>query len=240
MAAMARTLVGVDGCAGAWLAVMQQMGSASLEARLHSDPASLVRHYPDDALICVDVPIGLPSSGSRDCDREARRLLRRPRQSRVFPAPIRPTLSARTREEASAIGRRTDGRGVGTQAWGIFPYVRAWDELLRRQRSLCSRVLEVHPELCFYAMNQDRPMRYPKKSPEGAHERRRLLDSVYGAEPVVAALEGLAGSRFGLDDYYDSLAALWTAGRVASGKVQSVPAESRQEDPYGLTMAIHY
>lgn len=237
---MARVVVGVDGCAGAWLAVMQQMGSASLEARLHPDPASLVNQYPEDALICVDVPIGMTDRGPRLCDRAARRLLGWPRQSSVFSAPIRPVLAALTREEASEVGRKTDGRGVGAQAWCIFPYIKLWDDLLNAQPDLRLRVLEVHPELSFYAMGGGKAMRFSKKKFEGAEARRRLLQSAFGADRIAAAKESPGAARFGLDDLYDALAALWTAVRVAEGRCESVPAAPAPVDSRGLPMVIRF
>lgn len=237
---MARVVVGVDGCAGAWLAVMQQMGSPSLEAQLHPDPASLVRQYPDDALICVDVPIGLTAKGPRLCDREARRLLGWPRQSSVFPPPIRPALAAMTREEASEVGRKADGRGVGAQAWGIFPYIRLWDDLLNARPDLRLRVMEVHPELSFYAMSGGKAMRFSKKKFEGAEERRLLLQSAFGGDRIAAAKESLGKARFGLDDLYDALAALWTAVRVAESRCECVPASPAPVDSCGLSMVIRF
>ena len=58
--------------------------------------------YERAAVVGVDVPIGLSDGKPRQCDIEARAVLRAPRASSVFPPPIRSALSAKTREEACA------------------------------------------------------------------------------------------------------------------------------------------
>ena len=128
---MTSRCLGVDGCRGAWLAVSQAADSSHLDAQIYPSPAILLNHCSLRDTLCVDVPVGLSDSGPRMCDQLARRLLGRPRGSSVFPAPIRPVLSATTRERASAIGRQVDGRGVGVQLWAIVPYIQAWDEVVR-------------------------------------------------------------------------------------------------------------
>jgi predicted RNase H-like nuclease len=167
-------------------------------------------------------------------------VLGKPRQSSVFPPPIRPALATLTREEASEVGRKTDGRRVGAQAWGIFPYIRLWDDLLNAKPDLRLRVMEVHPELSFYAMSGGTAMHFSKKKLAGAEERRLLLQSAFGADQIAAAKESLGKARFGLDDLYDALAALWTAVRVAEGRCGCVPAAPAPVDSCGLPMVIRF
>jgi predicted RNase H-like nuclease len=237
---MVRTIVGVDGCRGSWLAVEQRIDAGRLVAAIYASAEALLRAYASAQVICVDVPIGLTDAGPRACDVAARQLLGRPRQSSVFRAPIRPTLAATTREQASALGREADGRGVGCQAWGIYPYVRQWDELLRADPKLQHRVCEVHPEVSFFAMNDNAAMQFSKKRVEGREERRLLLDAVFDHACIDAALETLEGGEFGLDDFYDALAALWTARRVASGNAHRLPAGGPPLDGFGIEMVIRY
>jgi predicted RNase H-like nuclease len=72
----------------------------------------------------LDIPIGLPLRGSRACDLEARRLLGWPRLTSVFPAPLRPMLTATSYQEAQHIRREIDGKGCSRQAYGIQSKVR--------------------------------------------------------------------------------------------------------------------
>jgi predicted RNase H-like nuclease len=80
---------------------------------MHS-PRCSRRRGPE--VVAVDVPIGLPERGSRDCDVEARRLLG-VRSSSVFPAPIRAMLAAGSQAEASRIGHGAEGKRVSIQLW---------------------------------------------------------------------------------------------------------------------------
>ena len=92
------TVAGVDGCRGQWLAAISD-GSA-VSWRLVPSFRDL---YDDTALtvIAIDVPIGLPESGSRACDVDARKILC-PLRASVFAAPVRPVLEHRTYPEARA------------------------------------------------------------------------------------------------------------------------------------------
>lgn len=118
-------IVGVDGCRGRWLAVAMNPDSGSIAASIHETPDALLLAYSDAAAVALDMPIGLTCKKPRECDIAARRLLGWPRSSSVFPAPIRPALSAVSREEANRITRQQDGRGVGCQAWNIYKHVLA-------------------------------------------------------------------------------------------------------------------
>jgi len=232
-------IVGVDGCRGRWLAVAMDNDTSSIAASIHATPDALLQDYPDAAAIALDMPIGLTCKDPRECDIAARRLLGWPRSSSVFPAPIRPALSALSREEADRITREQDGRGVGCQAWNIYKHVLAWDTLLRRDDGARKQVFEVHPEVSFYAMNGQKPLLQRKKSPEGKKWRRQLLDKSFGRTRVSAALADLDGERFGMDDFHDALVALWSAYRIVRKKACCLP-EQPPIDTYGLKMGIWY
>src|SRR5487761_1764958 len=102
-------LVGVDGCRCGWVAVSES--DQLLDACVHADWGSLMRSAAQDAIIAVDIPIGLPIRGARICDLEVRRYPGAPRASSVFPAPVRACLIDGSYEKVSARHRQTDGRG---------------------------------------------------------------------------------------------------------------------------------
>jgi predicted RNase H-like nuclease len=162
---------GVDGCKFGWIAITLDTDSWVITHALHPDGVTLFNAYSESAVIAIDIPIGLTEQGARQCDQAARSLLGRPRSSSVFPAPIRPALAARNRQEADRITRQVDGRGVGAQAWNIYNRVRDMDGLLRSSNRLRERPYEAHPEVCFRVMNGGRSIgtirRY--KSARNAH-----------------------------------------------------------------------
>jgi len=187
-------------------------------------------------LLTIDIPIGLPLIGSRECDMKARRLLGPGRGSSVFPAPIRPVLVAPTYAEACDTGSRIEGKRLPAQAWGIVPKIREVDLFLRDNEGARARVREVHPEVCFYFMGDSRPMAVNKKKPEGRDGRAALLRPHFG-EAIDAALGDLRRLGCGADDVLDAFAALWTARRIVTGTAISIP-ETPVRDTFGLPMEM--
>jgi predicted RNase H-like nuclease len=230
----AMVALGVDGCTGGWVAARRGNGrplellpAKTLAGFLESDSAPTV--------IAVDIPIGLLDSGFRVCDEEARRLLG-PRRNSVFSAPLRPTLRARTHAEASDIRRRIEGKGMTIFASGILAKVAEVDDLLAMSQVARSVVREVHPELCFYFMNGQRPMLHSKKDPRGHCDRLQLLREYFGTE-FDTAFDQRRSLRCKLDDILDAMAALWTAERVLRGEAVTVPS-SPPRDSAGLPMEM--
>lgn len=230
-------IAGVDGCKAGWLAIVDR--GSTLEARVFATPPALLTGLRECVVVAVDIPIGLPDRGSRECDLGARKALGSPRQSSVFPAPVRPVLRARSRVEADAIGRATDGRGVGAQAWGIVPKVREWDDAVRNVEGAMERVFEIHPEVCFWALNQQNPMRYSKADPDGYAERRALLSREFPSDTIARFKESTRSDGAKPDDLLDALVALWTARRIRDGRALSIPA-APPTDSAGIRMAMWY
>ncbi len=238
--------VGVDGCKGGWFSV--GLGLDSFETKVFCAFRDLLAHYPDARLILVDIPIGLPEDGNgRACDREARKLLGRPRASSVFPTPTRQTVQQAAQEpcdyrvacaiERKAIGR---GKGISKQTFAIAPKIAEVDEATRaRGTSVKPLVREVHPELLFWALNGRKAMKSPKKRTKGRVERLRVLQS---AEPHTQEIYDEAWTKFGpkkvvaRDDILDALAAAVTAYRHHD-RLRTLP-ECPTKDAKGLCMEI--
>jgi predicted RNase H-like nuclease len=213
------TVAGVDGCRGGWVAVIAQAG-APVRARVYKCFEDLVKDLHGARVIAVDIPIGLPDCGPRNCDLEARQRLG-PRRSSVFPAPLRPVLGAQTHAEACRIRRSIEGKRMSRQSFGILNKVREVDRVLRKRPNLRRKVVEVHPELSF-AMWRGRPMRYPKRTAAGKAERLRLINPTW-AEAVIRCAALIERKRCGLDDLLDAFAGLWSARRLALAEAIQLP-----------------
>src|SRR5262249_11732766 len=137
-------VVGVDGCGEGWVFVLE--AGDSLDVGVVSHLELLLEQLSKNAVVAVDVPIGLTECGPRECDIEARRVLGSRRASSVFPAPVRACLSAATYAQACEAHRRADGRAMSQQAFGILNKIREVNEILIRDLGLQDRVREVHPE----------------------------------------------------------------------------------------------
>ena len=231
-------VAGVDGCRGGWFRVCRDTGSGALAFDLLQSVSALVERSPGPAIVGLDMPIGLPAAGRREADTTARRCLG-PRRSSVFPAPVRAALRARTREEASDITERRDGRKVGPHAWGLYAKIRSLDEALAKNASARSRIREVHPELCFWAWNSGAPMKWAKRTPQGLAERVTLAEAWLGAGILERARGSHRKKVLADDDVVDAIAALWTAHRIAAGVAKTLP-DSPPHDETGLPMEIVY
>jgi predicted RNase H-like nuclease len=225
-------VVGVDGCRAGWVAFKVEVRSLATSAELVDVP-KLLKSQPNDLLcVAIDIPIGLLDQ-SRACDKVARKLLGQPRGTSVFAAPCRAALSATTHAAANQINRENTGRGLSQQAFGIIQKIKQVDDAIRAE---CQRwALEVHPEVCFWALNQHQPMKHNKKTKEGATERIAVLRPVF---PEIEQRLANRPPRVGADDLLDAAAAAWTALRWHHNEAERVC--SPECDPRSLTTTIWY
>jgi len=225
-------VAGVDGCRAGWVAFKVEVPSFTTSVEVVTLPTWLRERPPDLACLGIDIPIGL-LDGPRACDKAARKLLGQPRASSVFPAPCRAAVRAATYEEASAVNRRNTKRGLSQQAWGIAPKIKQVDDAITSE---CQRwAFEVHPEVCFWALNQRRPMKHNKKTKEGAAERAALLRRVI---PEIEQHLVKRPPRVGADDLLDAAVAAWTALRWNRGEAECVCLPER--DDKGIETTIYF
>ena len=94
-------------------------------------------------------------------------------------------------------------------------------------------IFEVHPELSFFQLNEDRPVRFSKHTKAGQAERRASLDGRMPGRGADPRREASRASRFA--HLLDAAACLWTARRVVSRGVVHLP-EHPEWDSEGLRM----
>lgn len=225
-------IAGVDGCREGWLCVEELEGR--LSGRIFRAFTDLLAALPGASVIAVDIPIGLPEQGKRDCDTAARRALSPTRTSSVFPTPVLGVLHETHYPTANLKHRGIDGRGLPKQAFFILPKIRDVNLPLQANPALQQRVREIHPELCFSLWNWGVPMAHRKATPKGRAERERLIDAEWPGQRA-AILDRLHG-RYEIDDLNDAFAALWTAKRIATGTAQVFG--DRAPDKFGLRMEM--
>jgi len=225
-------VAGVDGCRAGWVRFAVEIPSLVTSVEV-VDLTEVLRNRPADlACIGIDIPIGL-LDGSRACDKAARKLLAQPRGTSVFAAPCRAALSATTHAAASQINRDKTGRGLSQQAFGIIPKIKQVDDAITPE---CQNwAFEVHPEVCFWALNKRHPMTHNKKTKEGAVERIALLRRVF---PEIEKHLASRPHRVGADDLLDAAAAAWTALRCYRKEAECVCVPER--DQKGLEATIYY
>ncbi|MGH9804738.1 MAG: DUF429 domain-containing protein [Candidatus Acidiferrales bacterium] len=226
-------VVGVDGCREGWVCFFVAMRSRKTSVRFLPTIKKLLGLVPNPKVIAVDIPIGLVEFEARSCDVAARRLLGKPRSSSVFPAPIRSVLSAASYEKACRIARLKHGKALSKQSDALRPKIREVDVVITQRKQ--GWVREVHPEVCFWAMNNKQPMKHKKSSTQGREERLAILRKYFSAiDSHLAELRGKCHSH----DVIDAAAAAWTAVRLVNGEAKTV--SDPELDRKGLRMEIVY
>ena len=104
-------MIGVDACKKGWVGV-----TSDLRGYFGATIDKLVATADGDGeleVVAIDIPIGLPLTGTRQADVLARGLVGK-RKSSVFPTPIRPALLRyfACRPEPAAAVSRADGTGI--------------------------------------------------------------------------------------------------------------------------------
>jgi len=206
---MAELVAGVDGCKRGWVAVVLIDGRFR-EARLIGGVESSFEELADTTRIAIDVPIGY---GPREADTLARAVVG---GSSVFSIPEREHF-----EEPFA-----EGGGISAQAYALGDRIRHVTALAAGD----PRFREVHPEVCFTAMNGMKRLKFRKKSAGGAFERLGLLRK-HGINIDPGTLGAVA--TIPLDDLLDAAACAWTAARRNAVSLPD-PPELRKGHPVAI------
>jgi predicted RNase H-like nuclease len=233
-------VAGIDGCRAGWVVVLVDVREQSY----HRHHLQLCQRFDDVLCLCprptviaIDIPIGLLSEsapGGRECDHQARKLLKR-RASSVFTPPSRRLLPATSYEQV-----RT--QGMSRQTFGIVPKIREVDRLMTPV--LQQTIHEAHPELAFMSLT-GAPMRHNKKTPAGRAERlQALLQASNPRWPTIRqaltpSFDMFPRSHVAPDDILDAYALTWIAYRIATAQANRLPPQP-PVDARGLCMEIWY
>lgn len=202
--------------------------------------------YKDAAQILVDIPIGMPKEGHRDCDREAKETLAHAPQ-RVFWTPPREALKYHSYEEAK---ENTD-TSMTTQSWSILPRIRELDTFFAEFPDAHGQVREAHPEICFTELGGGKASSSSKQTEAGSGERLEILDSFSGYNAREAYedlkqkhIENLPswGRRFRTSNEDDLLDAMGLAlmSAEADGNFETLPKNPTEDPHRGVPMEIVY
>lgn len=227
--------IGVDGCPAGWIAV--QFNDHSHQATgLYDDIEDLWTAHGDAAeLILIDVPIGLRenSNAKRPCDDAARKKLSPHRHSSVFPVPVRAAVHKETYEDAKQTQEARTAGSLGVQSWGIADKIAELDSFLREtEPAAVGTIREAHPEICFWALNNESATEYSKTGQPAAAfwERIEILEAI--DESIIDDIRGSASSLngdVGNDDIIDAFALALTAS-PKTGTPQTLPDEWPDDD----------
>lgn len=190
--------------------------------------AEILDYRPSFDVIAIHCHLSFPeedTAGGRACDKQARKLLGWPRAGAIQSPPSRHYLRTRDLDARAQKGLNP------ISARMLRRYAEVADEMQPyRQR----QVFEVHPELSFYQLNDDRPMQYSKYTEDGVEERRRLVEArIPGIDVVLDAEVPGVTARHLLDASADMV----TARRIAARAVDRLP-EDPEWDEQGVRMEL--
>jgi predicted RNase H-like nuclease len=146
----------------------------------------------------------------------------------VVSPPVRGALTCGNYEDATA----ANGGSLSVITWQLFKKIAEVDRDIAPywQRT----VFEVHPELTFFQLGEDQPVKFSKHGIAGSEERRELLiKRLPGVEKILDARL----PRVSRAQLTDAAACLWTARRIVSRAVSRIP-EDPEWDALGLRMEI--
>jgi predicted RNase H-like nuclease len=230
---------GLDGCKRGWFYVCLE--GETIECGVVATVADIVQRASTNDTICIDIPIGLHDDGSapRGCDVAARQVLGRGRSSSVFNAPLRPALYTPDYPAANALNRKLSGKGLSKQSYNIGNKIREVDELMLTSPKARGLIREVHPEVCFWALNGGQAVQASKKTDEGFDIRMQLLEPHLSQARycVQDSLQTHPRSAVARDDIVDAMVVALTASN--SFYFNTLP-ELPEVDAKGLAMEIAY
>ncbi len=230
--------IGIDGCKKGWFYFgLDDFNNYSFGVSpVFSECQNIINNAE---IVLVDIPIGLREIDTKErlCDLEARKVLGN-RRSSVFPPPSRLALKHQDFNLASDVNFKFTGKRLSKQSFAIMKKINQVDEFVRltvRQ----GKIREIHPEVCFWALNGKKPMIFNKKKPEGIRERTLLLKQFYcNTERLIdESKTKFLRKDVALDDIIDALVGAIMAKN--KNNLRTLPAKP-ETDIKGLSMEMVY
>ena len=197
---------GVDGCRIGWFYVgIDEQNNYCFG--IISNITEIFKITEKAQLVLIDIPIGLRENEKpeRLCDLEAREILGR-RGSSVFPVPSRFAVGCDQYFIASQINFQQTGRKLSKQSFSITNKIQEVDKFFNFV-NLQTKYREMHPEICFWALNKNNPMDFSKKKINGFLERKYILNKyfLYTEKLIEEALSKYLRKHLAKDDIVDAL-----------------------------------
>lgn len=197
--------------------------------------------YDNYSKILIDIPIGLSSrKAERKIDNQLRTLLPSGRKSSVFNAPTRKSAYANTYDEAKKAEIEQLGKSLSIQSWNITNKIKEVDQFLTTNTQL-NNIRESHPELCFYYLNNMKPLLFSKRTVDGLNERMKILNHYHHQSQELLEDFFQKNKKTGIkkDDIADSMVLCISAKNwIKNGKrtINNQP----NKDEKGISFGIHF
>lgn len=234
-------VAGIDACGGGWVVVLTE-GTSPLRlvrARVYKTFDEAASDATTASAIGVDIPIGLMDRGFRQCDLLAREMMGR-YKNKVFKTSPRQAIHSETVAERHRLHRELTGEGLSPMAAAFTRKVAEVDDWMIANGNPQNHVFEVHPELCFRALNHGKPLAESKHSADGLGVRYDLLQRFFKGQDIAAwVLEFIRDkprSQVKEDDLVDAVVACVTAATWEPEA--TIPGPEPPRDLEGLRMEM--
>ncbi len=228
--------IGIDGCKSGWFYIGLH-NSLQYDFGITKSVNELETPIQQSIVSLIDIPIGLREKGSseRECDKLARGLLRL-RRSSVFPAPSRLALQYSDYKKASMVNYEATGRKLSKQSWWLSKKINEVDNFLENSENR-GKIRETHPEICFWALNNQSEMNISKKIKGGLELRLNILSKYYSKswEIYTQGVHKFKRNQVARDDIVDALAIAISASFYPA--IESLP-QFPEKDARGIPMEI--
>ncbi len=222
-----KTIAGATPCPGGWLVIPARLAGVTVvaeEAFVLKKLMDVLDYRPKFEFGAINIPFGYPEhpvGPYRQCDREARELVRWPRRIALRPVPSRAALFAKSRQEALQ----------------VEPWLTKND--FRRFRWMKEAAIEIQPfhsrsfysgnaDLSFVHMNGDEPLATWPHHEDGQIERLELIRAkLPGVDDVVSRVPPVGA---GISHMYEAAAMLWTARRASGRAISRLPLDPEWDD----------
>lgn len=201
-----------------------------------------ILNHDNCSKILIDIPIGLSSlKAERKIDSQLRNLLPSGRKNSVFNAPTRKSSYANTYDDAKKAELEQLGKSLSIQSWNITNKIKEVDQFLTNNPKLNNIVYESHPELCFYYLNNMKPLLFSKKTVDGLIERMKILNHYYHKSQELLEDFFQKNKKTGIkkDDIADSMVLCISAKNwIKNGRrtINNYP----NKDEKGISFGIHF
>ena len=201
-----------------------------------------ILNHDNCSKILIDIPIGLSSlKAERKIDSQLRNLLPSGRKNSVFNAPTRKSAYANTYDDAKKAELEQLGKSLSIQSWNITNKIKEVDQFLTNNPKLNNIVYESHPELCFYYLNNMKPLLFSKKTVDGLIERMKILNHYYHKSQELIEDFFQKNKKTGIkkDDIADSMVLCISAKNwIKNGRrtINNYP----NKDEKGISFGIHF
>jgi predicted RNase H-like nuclease len=213
-------IIGIDGCKSGWFSVWENH-TGNIQSSIFPNLYDLNNFFihENHLIIGIDMPVILSDKNPRQADQLARKLLSK-KASSVFSAPTPEMLEQPNYEKASSVSKRLFGKSMTLQSWYLFPKIKDVQTMIHHKKM---NIYEIHPELSFRAMNNEKIILQSKKTYEGFSIRNSLLAKYFKVFNFQEIRMQYEKKDVMDDDILDAFAVLWSAKRIQSNEASFLP-----------------